>query len=716
MFEWHKKEKPVFTGISRGVGGFGFGKALTSVSASAALNTGGVSASGGAIYEYTDSGSTYRIHVFAYNSEPFVYTSGPGLIDVLVVGGGGAGGRTFGDQDTGKGGGGAGGVAWANQIPITAGTTCPITVGAGGLGSAQSPTGGSRPASVVHQSGSPSTFIIPSGPYTITGAGGGGGGVGDTSPNSIPSPNTNSGDPGGSGGGSAARGSADGNYNGGPATQPAQNPGMPWITNYGNAGGGSNGGGSGGGGGGGGAGGAANPTGGSEGTPGGPGTSTLGPLSASQTSAFLKAARIGTDPSNVQITPSSPSVSYIGGGGGAAPGTGGSNWSTPIGQWGVGGGGRSGAGRDVGQTGPTASLLPNAYWPEVRGMEHAGGGGGGAADDPTNYTTGSYAGSGGKGVVIVRYGVTGTSTGSFISATGGSVSTDGNFKVHTFSHPNSPATSSNTSQSFSVSSLSSAPIYNTIEVLCVGGGGSGGIWYGAGGGGGGVAHTYSYPLPGVGSVPLSIPIQIGGGGAAQPPSGQWVGNNGGSSYFGPVSLRWTGLGGGGGGYGGSPPGPAGGNPGGSGGGGGSNGNPGIAQGGRSTQRDVVNAANPNIVGYNYGNAGGNGAGPNNEGGGGGGAGSVGGNGVPSTGGTGGNGISISITGSPVTYGGGGGGAYQTGSSPGGTGGGGAGASPGSGGTPGTNGLGGGGGGAFSGSPGPSGQGGTGVVIVRYRYQ
>lgn len=168
MFEHHKKEAPVFTGIARGVGGFGFGKALTPVSA-AASNTGGVSATGGAIYEYTDSGSTYRIHVFAYNSESFVYTSGPGLIDVLVVGGGGAGGRSAGDQDTGKGGGGAGGVAWANQIPIASGTTCPDNCWIWWTWAAQSPTGySSRPAAVVHQSGSPSVFVIPSGPYTIT--------------------------------------------------------------------------------------------------------------------------------------------------------------------------------------------------------------------------------------------------------------------------------------------------------------------------------------------------------------------------------------------------------------------------------------------------------------------------------------------------------------------------------------------------------------------
>jgi hypothetical protein len=706
MFNWNKKEKPVFTGIARGVGGFGFGSQVL-IPVSSASNTGGVSATGGAIFEYTDSGSTYRIHVFANSDETFTYTSGPGSVDVLVVGGGGAGGRTAGDQDTGKGGGGAGGVAWAYQIPVSPGTTCPVTIGSGGTGSAQNPTAYPRPAAVVHQSGSPSTFIIPSGPYTITGTGGGGGGVSDTGPNPIPAPNTNAGDPGGSGGGAAARGTAS-TYNGGPATQPAQNPGMPWVSNYGFVGGfsNSNGGGSAGGGGGAGGQGTDSPGGGNGGA-GGPGISNFINSSTSQTSAFLIAAHIGTDPNNAQVTPSSPAVSYIAGGGGGGTGTEGPDWTTSQGPGGVGGGGRAGAGKNVGQTGPTNSLLPNAYWPVVRGLEHTGGGGGGAADDPTNYTTGGYAGSGGKGVVIVRYSITNTSTGSFIDATGGSVSTSGNYKIHTFSHPNSPALSNYTGHTFNVTSLSNAPIYNTIEVLCVGGGGSGGMWFGAGGGGGGVAHTYSYPLPGAGSVPLSIPIQIGGGGAAIPSNPGSSGYAGGDSYFGPVSLRWNGLGGGAGGYGGNG---VGGNPGGSGGGGGAPMNPGVGQGGRSTQRDVVNASNPNIVGYNYGNAGGNGAGPSGDAGGGGGAGS---DGSPN-GGNGGNGVAVSITGSSVTYGGGGGGANSGNSATGGSGGGGNGGGPSNGGD-GTNGLGGGGGGAYTGAS-RSGQGGTGVVIVRYRYQ
>ena len=47
------KEKPVFTGITRGLGGFGFG--------AASAGTGGAdfSATGGFVSDYTDSGTEY---------------------------------------------------------------------------------------------------------------------------------------------------------------------------------------------------------------------------------------------------------------------------------------------------------------------------------------------------------------------------------------------------------------------------------------------------------------------------------------------------------------------------------------------------------------------------------------------------------------------------------------------------------------------------------
>src|SRR5210317_1299544 len=67
----------------------------------------------------------------------------------------------------------------------------------------------------------------------------------------------------------------------------------------------------------------------------------------------------------------------------------------------------------------------------------------------------------------------------YITATGGTETTDGNFKIHTFTGDGC----------FSVSSLGggSAPCAeaSTVDYLVVAGGGGGGYWYGAGGGGGG---------------------------------------------------------------------------------------------------------------------------------------------------------------------------------------------------------------------------------------
>ena len=88
--KWHKKEKPVFTGISRGLGGFGFGNVVAGGGGG-----GGVEhlipdniASGGVI-EVT--GGLIR-HVFV---SPGTFTIGPehpGTVSYLVVGGGGGGG------------------------------------------------------------------------------------------------------------------------------------------------------------------------------------------------------------------------------------------------------------------------------------------------------------------------------------------------------------------------------------------------------------------------------------------------------------------------------------------------------------------------------------------------------------------------------------------------------------------------------------------------
>jgi len=75
-------------------------------------------------------------------------------------------------------------------------------------------------------------------------------------------------------------------------------------------------------------------------------------------------------------------------------------------------------------------------------------------------------------------GVTLPAAASFTSATGGTVTTSGDYKIHTFTSVGST--------NFVVSSVGTAP-NNTFQVLIVaGGGGGGGQYVGGGGGGGGV--------------------------------------------------------------------------------------------------------------------------------------------------------------------------------------------------------------------------------------
>lgn len=683
-----------------------------------------VIAGGGAVTEYQDGSNIYRLHTFAYDQN-FTYTSGPGNIDVLVVAGGGAGGRTGGDQDTGKGAGGAGGVAFALNIPISDGTTCPIVVGAGGAGNYVGSGYTSRTAAAVFIPGNNSTFSIPSGPYTITATGGGSGGVGDNNGSyPVPGVTGNQGGAGGSGGGGGCRGSVPNDYSGGPGNQPSQNPGMPWVTNYGNPGGDSTPTSNQGGGGGGGAGNAGGNHSGGDGGQGGNGTSVLGSIPTASTALFLSNSFIGTLGSistNESINTSplgrvkagNTTTTYLAGGGsgGSAPGN-----AIPGAK---GGGGVGSAGLNYGQSG-TGPLSPLANHPQSRGLDYSGGGGGGSADDPFSGNSGpgvglpsGINGGGGKGVVVVRYlldrtELTTTAT-DYIAATGGTVTTDGDYKIHTFTHPNPSNYGSNHPDTFAVSQLSSDPLLNTIRVLVVGAGGSGGVWYGAGGGAGGVAESYQYSIPNAGSAPLSIPVQvgIGGGPSPGPNSSGGAGTNGGDSHFGPATQRILGIGGGGGSWGGGTSKPNGGD-GGSGGGGGQNTTQ-PTRPGRGSQQRVDTVVNNNVNCFNYGFPGGYANDANDsDAGGGGGAGGSGG-----TGGNGGTGMSSSITGSSVAYGGGGGAANAGNSNSGGSGGGGAGGGPNPGGN-GTPGLGGGGGGSYSASP--SGAGGAGVVIVRYKYQ
>ena len=304
---------------------------------------------------------------------------------------------------------------------------------------------------------------------------------------------------------------------------------------------------------------------------------------------------------------------------------------------------------------------------------------------------------------------------TFITATGGTVTTSGDFKIHTFTGDGC----------FVVSSLGGGipcAQASTVDYLVVAGGGGAGSKDGAAGGspggvGGGGAggfreskdstlsspHTAS-PLAATTGITVSAttyPITVGGGGSGG--SYPSTGSNGSNSVFSTITSA-------GGGGGSESPAPTGGNPGGSGGGG---------NGGNSTPGG---SGNTPPVAPSQGNPGGT---AGNGGGGGGGATAVGVD-VPGTnlGGDGGAGATTSITGSPTSYAGGGGGGGYVGASAGtgGAGGGGNGnTGPGAGvATSGSCNTGGGAGG--TGGPSTPGvnltgaSGGKGIVIIRYKFQ
>ena len=295
-----------------------------------------VSATGGT--KFTSGDYTYHFYVNdAFAPQPasnkqFTLSSGS-QINVLVIGGGAGG------QNDGGGGGGAGGVAHAENMPVSPGTFV-ATVGRG-RAYADSPN---TPES--------STFEDPSGPITITGNGGG---LGRDSAQ---------GNSGGSGGG-GGNGSS-----GGPATQPGANPGLSYVTNYGNAGGpnpSSNDVGAGGGG-----------AGGVGGDGGGPPNGIGGD---GQPFTFMPGPQLYTDmPSPLQSTLGTgwrdalgPTGLMAGGGGGGADG------STPYGGGGPGGGGNGGQ---------SASA----------GVNYTGSGGGGGPSGPNQ-----PGASGGNGLIVVYY-------------------------------------------------------------------------------------------------------------------------------------------------------------------------------------------------------------------------------------------------------------------------------------------------------------------------
>jgi len=308
----------------------------------------------------------------------------------------------------------------------------------------------------------------------------------------------------------------------------------------------------------------------------------------------------------------------------------------------------------------------------------------------------------------------------YISATGGTVTCCGDFKIHTFTGPGT----------FTVSSAG-APANNSLEYIVVAGGGGSGFCGGNAMGGGGAGGfrfaspslaplTYpGKPLAapaGLTAAVQAYPITVGAGGSPGGPSSGGQGGDGANSIFSTITSAGGGKGG---------KGPVCSGAGGSGGSGGGGAGGGFNRAGGSGNTPPVSPA--------QGTDGGNSTpasplGPDHASGGGGGAICAGTNGRPPSNtnqsGPGGDGAGIPTAfgsngvpcGSFRYYAGGGGGEFYSPVTPvkstGGKGGGGAGGGPVYDGV--TNSGGGGGGGGTPGCKG--GGGGSGIVIIRYKFQ
>jgi hypothetical protein len=99
MFEWHKKEAPVFTGIARGVGGFGFGKSVSATSSGAiSLLQWGSTSPSSVSWTLTNTlssqGETLIQPASQYNVAKLLIWGGGGSASFDSGGNGGAGGYT----------------------------------------------------------------------------------------------------------------------------------------------------------------------------------------------------------------------------------------------------------------------------------------------------------------------------------------------------------------------------------------------------------------------------------------------------------------------------------------------------------------------------------------------------------------------------------------------------------------------------------------------
>ena len=495
----------------------------------------GITATGGVISDYEDNGKKYRAHVFT-SSGTFTVSDDTSDFGTNVEYLVVAGGGGGGSN---RGGGGGGG-----------GYRTSVTGDTSGGGSAAE-----------------SAFPVSIGSYSVVvGSGGAGGsnqGRGATGTASVfdsggPNPISSTG-----GGGGSGRVSTDaqpgGSGGGGGEGGTAPNAGAPGIPGQGYAGG------------------PGGPTSSESGGGGGAGSAGSTPMiggSGLRSSIVGPTYHIGADAATTGGW-------FSGGGGGSSdpafgPGGGAPTAPTP---WSGAGPGKLG-GQGTGN----------------HGALNTGGGAGGAGSSAPPYSAG---GNGGSGIVVVRYQIGTTQTGT-AKATGGNISFYNGKTIHTFTGTGSFTTP--------------ASFNETVEYVVIAGGGGGGGQTGGGGGAGGYL-TGTTPISG----PSTTTIQVGGGGENVDVISS-PGLQGTPSYFG---APLTAIGGGYGGTNGSN-----GGPGGSGGGSGYS-----ATGGTGTVGQ----------GNDGGGDGSSWAAPAYGGSGGGGAGAVGQMGTTSKGGDGGIGVQLPAT-------------------------------------------------------------------------
>lgn len=309
-----------------------------------------VTATGGTTADIMIRGTPYRVHAFTnVGNSTFNVTNG-GNVDVLIVGGGGPGGpkQNDGNQDTGAGGGGAGGVVFKLDHAITSGSYT-ITVGDGGL--ATQDAQGARPPNGDDSSA-----------FGVTAKGGGHGNGSDEM--------FEPGD-GGCGGGAGGRNDSTPTNEGGVSTQDAPN-GWVALGSSGestlidaNVGGG-----------------------------GGGGATQAG----HRAELDINDSRGGNGGAGFDAGPifgrSFGQNGYFAGGGGGGGYTRLSLEDLPQSHGGLGGGGR----------GVAAEEGVNLFRDDDKdAMPNTGGGGGGSGESNGASDPGSIAGSGGSGIVLIRY-------------------------------------------------------------------------------------------------------------------------------------------------------------------------------------------------------------------------------------------------------------------------------------------------------------------------